>query len=424
MSKHLLNAFGLAAVVCLSTNCVGQDSALRQGPTEKFASSDSRWHYMRGSDEPGFTRPVSRNLTMSAKPFDDLDVEVEWQGASQWYTQVRYGNEASVRVTLIVDELLDGEFHLYADRDRDRVIQSAELIEGTGREREFLLNAVVAQEEYIYEYPRVVRCRRSITGRQISMGTLGFVSGTAMRGEVRTPVRLVDGDVNGLFADDRDRIWIDVNSDGRWNPFGEQFPFRPMLILNEQRWAVRADRVGRQFRLSEVTGVGELRLMLPALSKTARIQDFGAMVSAEDGSVYSLSKLGESLKVPVGRYTPQSLRLVIDTGEKQPWYYMFSRSSTPKASDWFEVKADGKTDIDAIGQLNIFSGIETEKSTSPGASVMVKPRLYTGHGLLINMSCRGLSSDKNGSEKNHNPALICLVSQDGNAVANARSGFA
>jgi len=388
------------------------------------SETEPKWTYTDGTGDAGVLRPVSRSFPMSSQPLDDLQIQATFRGTTQRYAQVRYGNAASVRVTMIIDELPEGDFHLYVDRNRDRVIQPSDLVEGAGRERDFPLNAVVAQEEFLHEYPRVVRFRRGISGNQFSLGTVGYVFGTAIRDDVETRVRLVDGDVNGLFADDRDRIWIDVNSDGQWNPLGEQFPFRPMLILGERRWAVRADRVGRQFRLEEVTGVGELKMTLPGLPESARVVEFRGMVYAEDGSVYSVSKLDDTLSVPVGRYTPQSLLLVIDTGEKQPWYFTFSRSSTPKDADWFTVDVDGQTEIDAVGQLRLVAGVDASKAVRPGASVALRPRLYTGHGLLINMSCRGRQSDEFGSEQNHNPALMTLSTEADGTVDNARSGFA
>jgi hypothetical protein len=176
------------------------------------------WTYESRTDDAGFARPVSRSFSMLPDPPDDLEIQVTWQGVRQWYAQVRYGNEASVRVTVVVDEIGQGEFILFVDRNRDRVIQPVDRIEGDGRDREFDLIAQVAQEEFVKEYQRHVRLRLGITGKQFSLGTTGFVTGVARRGDLATPIRLVDGDVNGLFADDRDRIWVDVNNDGKWDP--------------------------------------------------------------------------------------------------------------------------------------------------------------------------------------------------------------
>jgi len=410
----------IATVIWILAASVGmtQDVGL-----EAKALSPPGWKYTASSND-GFSRPVSRSFLMDPEPPEDLELHVGFKGARQWFTQIRFGNEASVRVAFVLDDKGAGDFDLYVDRNRDRIVDTNDLIDGNGREREFDLIAEIAQEEFVTEYVRRVRFKLSISGNQFSLGTTGFVEGTASRGDIATPVRLVDGDVNGLFADERDRIWIDLNGDGRWDAITEQFPFRPMLILGEQRSAVRADRVGSQFRLEEVTGVGELRLTLPGLSPSMKVLEFSGMVYAEDGSAYAVSGLNEPLTVPIGRYTPQNVMVVIDSGEKEPWYFSFSRSNTPAEGDWFAVTADGQTEIDAIGQLRLLPGANAAKPVKSGAAIQLRPRLYTSHGLLINMSCRSRQGGSMQSERLHNLARMTLKTADGRGVSNATSGFA
>ncbi len=382
------------------------------------------WLYHPG-DDAQFASPVARSFAMSAERPEDLTTKLVWRGERQWYAQVRYGNEASKRVTVVVDESGVGKFDLYVDRNRDRVIQPADLIEGEGREREFDLATEIAQEEFVEHYSRRVRFRLGNTGRQFSLGTTGFVAGTAQLGDQPQPVRLVDGDVYGLFGDDRDRIWIDLNRDSKWDALGEQFPFRPMLVLGDTRWAVRTDRVGTRFRLEPVTGVGQLRMRISDLPTGAKVIHFAGMVYAEDGSAYAVNKLDEPLSVPVGRYTPQSVTVAIDAGESEPWYFSFSRSRTPEPRDWFTIEADGTTDIEAVGSLNLLAGVEGSTAVKPGSAIYLRPRMYTSHGLLINMSCRGRDSAVTQDERFHNPATMTLCpAESSDGVANAKSGFA
>ncbi len=415
-----------AILVCLlvvsqvDSQCFSEDS---RTPNVRNTTA-AEWSYTSSSTDSGFTRPVSRSFTMTPAPPEDVEVQANWRGSKQWFCQLRYGNEASVRVTIVVDETAPGEFDLYVDRNRDRIIAAEDLVEGQGREREFDLICEVAQEEFVTEYPRRVRFRRDISGNQFSLGTMGFVAGIARRNDVPTPVRLVDGDVNGLFGDDRDRIWIDVNNDGIWDALNEQYPFRPMLILNETRWAVRADRSGSRFQLEEVTGVGELLLKFSNLPASAKVLEFSGMLYAEDGSAYAIPGLDKPLTVPVGRYTPQTITVLIDNGEREPWYFSFSRSTAPAENEWFSVTSDGQTNIEAVGALRFAAGVDAAKTVRPGSSIHLRPRLYTSHGLLINMSCRSKSSDSRQSEQAHNPALMSLLTSDGRDVANAKSGFA
>jgi len=380
--------------------------------------------YIADGDDSAFGRPVSRIFALSEEALSDVEYRASFHGQVQRHAQVRYGGESSIRVALVVDQIQPGEFHLYADRNRDRVIDESDLIDGTGRERTFMLDSVIAKDEQVMEYPRQVRFRLGIVGDRFSMGTTGYVEGSALRDGSPSPIRMVDGDVNGLFGDPRDRLWIDSNNDGNWNTLQEQFPFRPILVLQGRRWAVKADRSGSRFELSEVTGVGELKFTLSSLPEHAKVLEFTGMVYSEDGSAHSISSLNEALTLPVGRYTPQGVTVVIDNGQPEPWYFSFSRSATPGADDWYEVAADSSTTIDATGTMRLLTGARSQAAVGRGGAVLLQPRLLTEHGLLINMSCRSKSGGDVSRERFHNRANITLTQPDGKLVSTATSGFA
>jgi len=45
-------------------------------------------------------------------------------------------------------------------------------------------------------------------------------------------------------TDAQDRLWIDLNRDGRWNPSAEQFLYAMILNLEGGRYVVRSDPLG------------------------------------------------------------------------------------------------------------------------------------------------------------------------------------
>ena len=86
-------------------------------------------------------------------------------------------------------------------------------------------------------------------------------------------VRRVDGDANGLLADPQDRVWIDLDGDGQWQPVGEQFLFTPILKLNNQRYALRGDSRGERLELVPLMGVGAVSLKLPQSLSDKNVQE-------------------------------------------------------------------------------------------------------------------------------------------------------
>src|SRR5207249_379501 len=204
--------------------------------------------------------------------------EVSYRGARRLYAQLRYGSPNSTRVAIVLDETGPGAFDLYVDQNRDRKIEPAELVPGTGAVRRVPIQVEVVQKEIVEHFPRSLVLRRGITGKTLGVATLGYLEGKVQLNGRQVTVRRVDGDGNGLFADLRDRLWIDLDGDGQWDPIAEQFPHLPVLRLDGRRFAVRADAVGSRLAFEEIVGVGRLKIHLPSIAKKARVRDLQVML--------------------------------------------------------------------------------------------------------------------------------------------------
>ena len=64
---------------------------------------------------------------------------------------------------------------------------------------------------------------------------------------------------------------------------------------------------------------------------------------------------------------------------------------------------------------------DTVTTCRAGESLSVQPRLYTGHGLLINTCYRGTQQSAGYGGPN---ARIALLTTDGTPLAESQSGFA
>jgi len=397
--------------------------AARGGAAEK-AGPASSWKYVAEPAEGAFVRPVLRGVSLSAEKPDPMSETVKYRGRRQRYAQLRYGTEDSTRVIVVVDEISRTAFDLYVDRNRNRIIESRDLVKGTGRYRTTPLNVEIVEGVKVKHVPRSGTFRRGIARDRIAFGTNGYVEGLAKLAGRQVTVRRVDGDGNGFFSNGSDRLWIDLNSDGKWDAISEQLPYLPVLRLMDRRFAVRADRLGRRLRFDEIVGVGRLTVSLPSLAKGARLKHLEVMFVGNDGSAFSLRGEKTHVTVPVGRYALESVSLsVLDGKSPDAWNFVFSRSGGVKPQTWYDVRKDGTVTVNPIGKFRFELRIDDKKTYRPGESLAITPRLYTGDGLLINSSTCG-DADRYSSEDKHNCTQIRLVTTGKSVLGTTQSGFA
>ncbi len=53
--------------------------------------------------------------------------------------------------------------------------------------------------------------------------------------------RRVDGNANGNLSDSNDYFWIDLNADGMFDQFTEQFPIASIVMVGKQRMIVKPE---------------------------------------------------------------------------------------------------------------------------------------------------------------------------------------
>ncbi len=104
--------------------------------------------------------------------------------------------------------------------------------------------------------------RLGATGTTFSHAAAGYLGGEVDFGGRCHTVRRMDGDGNGLFTDRQDRLWIDLNDDGRWDSSSEQFLFGSILTIDGARFAVRSDPFGQRLSVNPLKGSGTVRLVV------------------------------------------------------------------------------------------------------------------------------------------------------------------
>jgi hypothetical protein len=395
------------ALACLCTTAYGGDA----------------WKYIVPKPDEAWANPPPRALALSSQKPADLKESVKYRGTRQRYAQLVYGIGRTARVTIVVDQIAEDQIDLYVDADRDGDITAKDLAQGAGMTWRVPLKTVVPAGAASREFARTVVFRYGRTGRTLSVATCGYVEGhTHLNGKM-VLVRRVDGDANGLFGDPQDRIWIDHNGDGVWDSFNKEFLFAPILRIDDQRFAVRADAAGEQLSFARLEGTAKLRLRLPAALKADQIEEIQATVQSRDGVVANLRSLETATTVPAGSYRISSLLLTIKDAKGASWGFVFNDNGG-RSHSWHDAAKDAEVALDPIGSLDFTVEMgEGQTTCKAGETLTVRPALYTGDGLLIERAYRGAytSSPFGGGGCS---GEIALHGADEAILDSASSGFA
>jgi hypothetical protein len=377
------------------------------------------WRYVvPGPDDP-HAHPPPRALVLSAEKPKDLKETVRYRGRVRRYGQLTYGSPDSVPVAVVIDEVSADEADLYVDGARSRIIAASDRVprgEGAWRVK---LDAVVTGDDAA-RAERTVIFRLGRSGRTLSYATCGYLEGQVRVGSRAVAARRQDGDGNGLFADPQDRLWLDLDGDGRWDPLDEQFLFAPMLALAGGRYAMRSDALGRRLALEKVEGTGTVRLSLRPSAPAARVEELTVTLAGRDGSVFTLRGHDAEAVLPVGDYRLSVLTCTLTDPHGGPsWSFTFSDGNGRPPHRWHTLGRDARLVIDPVGQLELLAAVDPEgRRCRPGDSISVRPRLYTGDGLLICSACRG-----SGGEARECGGEVVLAAGD-TVLDEHGSGFA
>ncbi len=358
---------------------------------------------------------------LQTTPADDLRVELALPTENLRFADCVYGTPDSRRVAIAVCDTPDGP-EFYVDVDRNRVMEASERVPGAGNLRMLRLDAEHVVDFVFNKHPRKVLLRWAPGDQRLGIATstrkehaINQVVGT----KERYNARQIDGNANGLFADRKDFVEIDINADGRVDPFLETFPLRPVMTIDGKRWSVRADPFGKRLALELASATGTVQLKTAARSDRDRITELIVTFSGDDGSVYSVSGSAGSTELPVGRYAASVLYVAIKPAHSgRRWEYTFSRRGSASGQDWIEVTEDERVVFDPIGELEMNAEVEASSPRKRGTLVL-QPRLYTASGLLINVCRIDGQNSINGPQ-----CQMSIAGMDGNVIGQTQSGFA
>lgn len=419
-----LQALGIAAVLtitCGSLAALGvgiQEPALHQYVTE---------------GAKGVFEPMFQSVEMTANCPGDLKLQID--SKSQYRIgQIRYGSAGSTRVGFAVKFNEHGDFDLYLDRNRDRVITEQERVEGSGPTRTCRLDTEVAgqslDKQDVAELParkieRRVVFRKSYSSDRIGFATVGYMEGivelTVDDIKKKAIVRRVDATGNGLFNDSADRTWIDVDGNDEWDPVTEMFSPKPFIEVDGTRFAVKANEQGTRFQLIPNSLAGTVTLA-PRVLDGAKVTEVKVMMRGNDLSAITIQGL-DPVEVPTGTYRLENVEIVVrDPKTKLNSSFVFSSAGRLKSRENVRafVVADGKTvEIDPIGELvfRLFSDAQFQRAEK----LRLSPRLFTQDGL--NLSSSFIAVGPSGTSNRESSVKTRVTNSNGETIFGDESYF-
>ena len=332
--------FGLTVVLALSTALPGEDAG-----SQSSIPAQSAWRFVLPAPGDAFEHAPFRALVLFREKPEELIEKVTYRGEPATAARIRFGSPSSTRVTVVVDTAASGEVDLYADADRNLKIDDRDRVaavdsaEGSRRERiwRLALGVALIENGAVRFIPRAVVFRLGASGQMLGYAAAGFLKGTITLAGTENekgnhePVRYlaarrVDGDGNGLLADAQDRIWIDLNRDGSFDPGSEQYLYASVLNLEGSRYVVLSDELGSRLAFQPLVGTGRLRLALKGHEFTSPTNsvELHATAISRDGSVFALTGNGPAT-VPSGEYRLGTVTVALDDAKTgQRWSFVFS----------------------------------------------------------------------------------------------------
>jgi hypothetical protein len=256
--------------------------------------------------------------------------------------------------------------------------------------------------------PRTLIFKRG-AGTNLYVAARGYTRGKLRLAGKDFAAALTDGDADGCFdSAGADRVWIDLNGDGVFDPVSEQFPLGTPIAVMDRLFLIQPDPSGTTVNVRERgSETGKLRPSVPLLAG-ATLREIEAGLVSEFGELAVLKSI-EPAELPVGKYRLESLTVTAADVKDRVWTFRFRG----QRQFGLAVEARKESVADLLEGLVLTTGVN-EESAKPGAYIMVSPTWQTSVGVYLT-ECQ-INGTSGGAD-------IVLADSGGNALERVSSGF-
>jgi hypothetical protein len=247
----------------------------------------------------------------------------------------------------------------------------------------------------------------------------GYTIGTVQVNGKKIGAMLTDGDADGCFdTTGADRIWLDLNEDGEFDPLTEQFPLGTTIPIGGKNVLIRPRPDGLGIEVHErLNETGTLIVRVGTQAK-AQVTELEAHYVSEFGELVVIREANKPMPVPVGNYRIESIQLHLADAEGQVWQYTLWNGREGYDT---KVTQGRETVHEPLAGLKLSVTHDAEAGVAPGGSVLIHPDVTAANGLYLSKCQVGTRFAASGREV---AALIELTAPGHGVFDQAASGFA
>jgi hypothetical protein len=398
----------LAAMLCLAADAPATANADSKAAAVAFEFKDSATHENRPVLQ---YRAIEFHDTLAKSMIEERKFPEGMQ-----FGLVSVGPNRDTALTIAWNPKGKEGAELWLDANNDGKLADDERHAFTGRELEIPVSLQLQINPPI-TVERTLVFRRSTANDGLRYSVRGYAQGRLKLGEKDYAALLIDGNADGRFDTvGQDRVWIDLDENGRFDPLTEQFPLGKPIGRGKDVFVISSDAAASAVT-ARLRSEGQGKLQLTLGQKVDLKTKIVAELVSDLGELVVVNKLGEAMPVPFGQYRLSNLKLEVPDETGQTWNYLFYVERDKN----FTVPTGGQTDVVLLEHfaMNVSLGQMQGKAT-PGQTVSIQPKL-TADGWLYLNSCKvGKENDFRQAEGS---AEIKLTAQDGTVVSRGMTGF-
>ncbi|MEM7559225.1 MAG: hypothetical protein AAF394_08880 [Planctomycetota bacterium] len=392
----------LLTVLCAASSAIGQESKLEFKAFSQLSTASS---YGWSTVENGLPQNIPKaDLLAGIRDADDF----LFLGATT------FGDERSRSIAVGIRPAAEGKLELWVDLDRDGRFDAEECIRQAESSASLPLWSVELPAEYLYSPQGLSAEERaalrevkkiSVGGQElpakyqaypvefkfdelrpsVAMRTCGRMQGTAnFRGEARL-AQIEDRDANGRWFDAEDRIFVDLNGDGKLSRLSERISAQGIKKVRGTLTAIEGSMLGTSLRLREITDQGWLVPSLKLAGGSTEVTKLSAVLTSTAGVQFKITSVEQPLQVPIGDYFVRDIDLTLRSSDQEYRFVFTENGNATKV----QVRADSQHPIQILGDLRLGASVAMTRG-GDGLRLVTTPYLNSSSGLYLVLASSGI----------------------------------
>lgn len=215
---------------------------------------------------------------------------------------------------------------------------------------------------------------------QLFAATAGAREGQVKFNDRECLARYEDRNANGRWFDADDRLFVDLNGDGKINVISERLPCQGMRTIQGTLYAIAGDPLGQTLAITPVLEKGSLIPRLTLSESQAQVLSIGGTLVSHVGVQVAFDRVDQPVEVPVGRWYLRDLWFEVRQDDEQHYRFKFLRSG---GSMSVEVRDGSESAFELLGELQLSATVMQVPGGERGGMLSIHPTLTTETGCYL-----------------------------------------